>query len=97
MVPPATKRSRKFIFIYVYIFHTHALRVNEALQNPTVQKKKEHKREEEEEAHGGEAVDGMETAAQREATWNRTVHSFDSQVLALRKRKTKKKWKRKKT
>lgn len=59
-------------------------------------KKKEHKREEEEEAHGGEAVDGMETAAQREATWNRTVHSFDSQVLALRKRKTKKKWKRKK-
>lgn len=27
----------------------------------------------------------METAAQREATWNGTVHSFDSQVLALRK------------
>lgn len=54
-------------------------------------KKKEHKRgeEEEEEAHGGEAVDGMETAAQREATWNGTVHSFDSQVLALRKRKKK--------
>lgn len=31
----------------------------------------------------------METAAQREATWNGTVHSFDSQVLALRKRKKK--------
>lgn len=54
-------------------------------------KKKNKREEEEEEAHGGEAVDGMETAAQREATWNGTVHSFDSQVLALRKRKTKKK------
>lgn len=31
----------------------------------------------------------METAAQREATWNGTVHSFDSQVLALRKIKKK--------
>lgn len=29
----------------------------------------------------------METAAQREATWNETVHSFDSQVLAQRKKR----------
>lgn len=49
----------------------------------------------EEEAHSGDAVDGMETATQLEATWNGTVHSFDSQVLAL-KIKTKKEMEEKK-
>lgn len=53
------------------------------LKNQLYKRNKEKKTGgEEEEAHGGEAVDGMETAVQREATWNETVHSFDSQVLA---------------
>lgn len=64
----------------MYIFHTHALRVNEAPENPLCKNKRKEK------AHGAEAVDGMETAVQREATWNGTVHSFNSQVLAEKKK-----------
>lgn len=44
----------------MYIFHTHALCVDEAVENLTVQKQK---------AHSGDVVDGMETI-QCEDVWN---------------------------